>query len=583
MSSLSGALNAALSGLDVAQQAINVVGNNIANVNTTAFKSSEIIAKPQFYITGSTGTASTSTFGGTNPQQTGLGAYVQGTSTNFSAGEITSTGVDTDMAINGQGFFVVQGQTQQFTRDGRFTLNNQNQLVTSGGEFVQGYQADAKGVVNTGQLQNVTIPIGSLAQAQATTSASLQGNLDSGGTVATGSTILNSEALTDITSGSPATPTATTLLTNLASASAPTTPLFAVGQKLTVTPQKGGRDLPPVSLTVTATDTLATLQSFYSQAAQIDTAATPIGTETPGVSIGTLTGDPANSARLIVTGNAGTANALTISTSDTSSSAGAVPITFTEGSDANGNVSGATGESIETTFTAYDSLGNPVDISVTATLTGTSNNGSTWSFTASSPQNTNAATFTPGGNGAVLGDGTLTFDNSGKLVSATGATLSIPRANTGATTPLNVTLDFASVTALASSQSALTSATQNGFPEGSLSSFSVGANGIITGAFTNGQTQTLGQVALANFNNEEGLVNNGNNLYAQGPASGQAIIGAPLQNGTGSVTSGELEGSNVDLSKQFTDLINDSTGFSASSKVITTADQLITALLNTAA
>jgi flagellar hook protein FlgE len=581
MSSLSGALNAALSGLDVSQQAINVIGNNIANVNTTAFKSSSVNVKPQFYITSSAGTASTSAFGGTNPQQTGLGAAVDSATTDFSSGELTSTGVDTDMAINGNGFFIVQGQTQQYTRDGTFTLNDQNQLVTSGGQFVQGYGADSAGNINAGTLQNLTIPLGSLAQAQATTSATLQGNLDSGGTVATGGSILDSGPLTDITTGTPATPTSTTLLTNLASASAPTTPLFTVGETITVAPQKGGKDLSPSSFTVTAGDTLATLSSFYSQAAGIDTGAPPTGTETPGVSIGALTGDPADSARLIITGNTGTANALQISTSDTTASTGTVPLTFADGTDTNGNTSGATGESVNTSFTTYDSLGNPVDIEVTATLQSTSNTGSTWSFYASSPQDTNATTFTAGGTGSLVGDGTLTFDNTGKLVSSTGATLSIARDNTGATTPMNVTLDFSGVTALSSASSSLTSATQNGFPEGTLSTFSVGNDGTITGGFTNGQTQTLGQVALATFNNNQGLLNDGDNLYSSGPASGQAVIGAPAQNGAGGVQSGELEGSNVDLSQQFTELITDSTGFTASSRVITTADQLITDLLNT--
>ncbi len=579
MSSLSGAMNAALSGLDVSQQAINVIGNNIANVNTTAFKSSSVNIKPQFYITSNQGSAATTSFGGTNPEQEGLGAAIDSTTTDFSSGELTSTGVPTDMAINGAGFFVVQGQTQQFTRDGNFTLNDQNQLVTTTGQFVQGYGADANGNVNTAALQNITIPIGSLAQAQATTSATLQGNLDSGGTVATGASILNSGPITDITSGTPATPTSTTLLTNVASASAPTTPLFTVGQTITVTPQKGGRDLAPTSMTVTATDTLATLQSFYSQAAGIDTNAPATGTETPGVTLGTLTGDPANSARLIITGNTGTANALEITSSDTTSSTGPVPISFADGTDTNGNVSGATGESVNTSFTTYDSLGNPVTVDVTATLQSTSNTGSTWSFYATSPQDTNATTFTPGSTGSIVGDGTLSFDNSGKLISTTGTNISIARANTGATTPMNVALDFSNMTALASSSSALTSATQNGFAEGTLSTFSVGGNGTITGSFTNGQTQVLGQIAVATFNNNEGLVNDGSNLYSAGPSSGQAVIGPAEQNGAGSVNSGELEGSNVDLSQQFTDLITQSTGFTASSRVITTADQLITALL----
>ena len=117
-------------------------------------------------------------------------------------------------------------------------------------------------------------------------------------------------------------------------------------------------------------------------------------------------------------------------------------------------------------------------------------------------------------------------------------------------------------------------------PPGTLSSFSIGSDGIITGAYSNGMTRSLGQVAVASFANPDGLNNVGGNVYAQGANSGVAVITAPQQLGTGAVRSGALELSNVDLSKEFTNLIIASTGFSASSKVITTSDQLIQELLN---
>src|SRR5580700_2014639 len=118
---LTSALYSGLSGLDVSQETLNVVGNNIANSDTTAFKSSRVLFKPQFYVTDDAGSAPTDQFGGTNPEQEGLGATVSSIDKNWSPGQITPTGQDTDMAINGTGFFVVQNTAgQEFTRDGSF-------------------------------------------------------------------------------------------------------------------------------------------------------------------------------------------------------------------------------------------------------------------------------------------------------------------------------------------------------------------------------------------------------------------------------------------------------------------------------
>src|SRR4051812_27866154 len=139
---LTTALFTGLSGLDVNQTRLAVVGNNIANANTVAFKSSRALFKPQFYVTDSAGTSPSSDFGGTNPNQRGLGAQVSSIDRDFSAGSIEPTGKSTDMAIDGEGFFIVQGSEQRFTRDGAFNLNSSNQLVTASGEFVQGYSSD---------------------------------------------------------------------------------------------------------------------------------------------------------------------------------------------------------------------------------------------------------------------------------------------------------------------------------------------------------------------------------------------------------------------------------------------------------
>src|SRR3989475_9954430 len=132
-----------LSGLDVNQTRLNVVGNNIANVNTVAFKASRALFKPQFYVTDSGGSPPGGDFGGTNPSQRGLGAVVASIQKDFTTGALEPTGKSTDMAIDGSGFFVVQGTGQSFTRDGSFQLNSANQLVTSAGDFVQGFGVDS--------------------------------------------------------------------------------------------------------------------------------------------------------------------------------------------------------------------------------------------------------------------------------------------------------------------------------------------------------------------------------------------------------------------------------------------------------
>jgi flagellar hook protein FlgE len=145
-----------------------------------------------------------------------------------------------------------------------------------------------------------------------------------------------------------------------------------------------------------------------------------------------------------------------------------------------------------------------------------------------------------------------------------------------------VKLDFSGMTSLTSRNSELVMTRQDGNPIGTLNDFSIGNDGTITGSFTNGQTRTLGQVAIATFANPLGLDDIGGNMYKPGANSGQAVVAAPLTLGAGSIHAGALEQSNVDLSEEFINMIVASTGFSAASRVISTSDQLITELLNSA-
>ena len=120
---------------------------------------------------------------------------------------------------------------------------------------------------------------------------------------------------------------------------------------------------------------------------------------------------------------------------------------------------------------------------------------------------------------------------------------------------------------------------QDGSAIGTLSAFSIGEDGIISGSFTNGLSRTIGQIPLAKFANAPGLVDAGNNLFRIGPNSGTALITKPLQFGTGRLLGGALELSNVDLSQEFINMILTSTGYSASARVITVTDELIDQLI----
>lgn len=565
---LSSALFTGTSGIDVNQQWLNVIGNNIANANTTAFKGSRTLFAPQFYVTDANGTAPTSSFGGTNPSQEGQGVVVAINEKNFSAGSIKTTGQSTDMAVDGDGFFVVKGQQQLYTRDGSFSLNSSNQLVTGSGQFVQGYGVDPAGNIQSGSLQNISVPLGSTTIAKATGNVTMQGNLNASGAIATGSSILVGQDLTTV--GGAAAPTTATVLTQLASPASSATPMFTNGEILTLAGTKGGRTLPPATFTVGGASTVQDLMTFFQQSMGIDTTV-PATTPPPGVAL--EAGAAPATAHLVLTGNTGTENALAIGGSGFTATGGATPFTFADGKDAAGFTSNPNGESVHTSFQVFDSLGTPLNVDVTAVMESKSNTGNTWRFYADSGANATG--------GIALGNGTLTFDSSGNLLSSTGTSISINRSGSGAATPLSVKLNFGKMTELTGQQSTLVMSTQDGFPAGTLDSFSVGTDGTITGAFSNGLTRTLGQVALATFSNDKGLVDQGGNMFAAGAGSGNAQISAPGQLGAGNIRGGALEQSNVDLSTEFVNMIVASTGFNAASRVITTSNQLIQELLNT--
>ncbi|MGB0730234.1 MAG: flagellar hook protein FlgE, partial [Ilumatobacteraceae bacterium] len=171
----------AVSGLRAHRTMLDVVGNNIANSSTAGFKSSSTVFEDVLSETvRNVGAgAEDGTTGGTNPSQIGLGVAVSRISTNFSQGALQSTGRQLDFAIRGDGFFVAEGGgDRSYTRAGSMSLDAQGRLVAPGGELVQGWTADALGVVDPNTaVGQITVPIGTTAPPVATSTIDLAGNL----------------------------------------------------------------------------------------------------------------------------------------------------------------------------------------------------------------------------------------------------------------------------------------------------------------------------------------------------------------------------------------------------------------------
>ncbi len=571
-----------LSGLNANSRNLDVIGNNIANVNTTAFKSNRMLFSTVMSRTYSLGSPPGDVSGGSNPTQVGLGVKIGGTQRNFSGGTISPTGDPRDLAIEGDGFFVVnRGGQDFFTRAGAFRPNRDGFLTTLGGETLRGYAIDDNFNIQSGALVDLSIPLGRMTVAEATRNVVFAGNLNADGPLPTqGSRIslggTETAGFIAVAGANPA-PLAgnrvegTTRLVDLEDPAQPGsgTSLFSAGQSIELNgADKGAKTIPTATFAITAATTLDDLRAFLEAAMGIDPAAgaNPDGS-TPGVTIDPITG------QISVVGHPGDLNDLTIDQTDlrlVDASGALVSYPFVSN-----KLESADGESVRTTFVVFDSLGTPVEVDLTMHLESRSSTGTQWRYTIDSGDDSDLAFR--------IASGVINFDTQGQIVDTTPVTIRIDRAGSGADTPLEIDLRFAegdqAMTALTDSTSTLAAVGRDGAPIGTLSAFGFGTDGTIVGSFTNGLVRPLGQLAIATFSNTEGLVDAGNNLFSTGVNSGPAITTTAGSMGTGQVIGGALELSNVDLGEEFIKMILSSTGYSASSRVIRTADELMQQLL----
>lgn len=556
---LTSALNTSLNGLRLNETSIDVLGNNIANAGTNGFKASNVLFSTQLARTLSVGSRPTPENGGTNPRQIGLGANVATIITDFSQGSITNSTSPSDLAIQGEGFFIVNGgEGNVYTRAGNFTLNSDSRLVNPQGLRVQGFGVDEDFNIIDTQLVDIRIPLGELTVAQQTENVSIRGALLPTGDVATQGSLIQSEVLTDTTTGAPA--TAGSLLVDIQNGAGMN--LFNVGDMLSFSGKKGSRKLEPLTLSVTATTTLSELVTMMDNALGIHSGGTipndPNTGAQPGV---TVTG-----GMIQITGNRGSVNDIEVTVGDLTANSISVPLTFTK-------LQSADGESTLADFVIFDSLGEPITMKMAAVLEDRTTSSTTFRYYLESSDDSDADT--------VISNGLIQFDSTGNLILGTGSTFSVDRNDTAAVSPMQVAIDFSNVSGISSESagSSLSLNSQDGSAPGTLTSFVIDEGGIINGVFDNGIIRSLGQITLARFSNPQGLLEAGNGTFQEGVSSGPPFLATPGTFGAGTIRSGAIELSNTDVGQNLVDLIIASTNYRGNARVISAVQQLVDELL----
>lgn len=475
--SISSGLFSGISGLNTLGNAMTVIGDNIANVNTVGFKGSRVTFQDVLSQTVATTAGSA---------QVGRGTSLADISSSFSQGSFESTDSSTDLAVGGSGFFIVRdsgaANNDYYTRAGEFRFDKDGNFVNPSNYIVQGWKLDE----STGQDQGT---------------------------------------ITDIK-----------------------------------------------------------LSSFTSSPSETDKLSMIMNLD---------------------------------SSSDNKSAGSNTALSGQwDGSDAAGKYLADADYSYQTTLKVYDSLGSTHDVTIYFDKGETATN-PVWEYIVTCNPSEDLRTVTTATQKGLLARGTIEFNGTSGDISGgvnsitcslnngdgtwTALTNADASSNGGyfaftpqfiAGSPMNVKLDFGTRyngttwanDALSTTQYASASTTvfqsANGYGAGDLQSVSVATDGVITGKYSNGQVLPLYRVALAKFQNEQGLYKVGGSLFSQTRLSGEPITGKPGGNGLGSLSPNSLEQSNVDLATEFVRMITTQRGYQANSKIITTIDQMLSELIN---
>ena len=553
---MSFALSAGVSGLQAHQKMLDIAGNNLANVNTTAFKAKTINFSELLNETITKGTQPTPTIGGTNPQQRGGGVKVAGITSNMSQGNIVTTGNPLDLAIEGQGYFVANdGARDVYTRAGSFAVDADSYLV----DPTNGYHVQRIGSVGeadafqTAGNSNIRVPYDVAMAARATSQVDVAGNLSADAALTTPATNVLTSTIA-YTTGGGTTAMSTTELDQLDQFSG------TFGTLTTITASgfdpSGNALVDATGLTVTGTTTLQDIIDHLNN-----------NVLTASEQVASLVG-----GKICITdANSGySLSDVALTWADNGSATLTMPAYF--------EVSTVGGEAVKhINSTIYDSQGGKHVLSAAFTRTNTINQ---WDMVLTS----------------ISGDiDTLTFANRrirGIEFSPTDGSYSDLNSTIGDTAQFQVTFtnntanpqtiainlgtagQLDGVTQFAGNSTAVARG-QDGYEAGNLSTVSIDNHGTLVGSFSNGIKKDIATIQIALFQNTTGLESIGGNYFDTSANSGDPVATQALIGGAGSIHGGALEKSNADVASEFVSMIQAQNGFQASARTIRVANEIL--------
>ncbi|MCA9186633.1 MAG: flagellar hook protein FlgE [Pirellulaceae bacterium] len=543
-----------VSGLVTHQQMLSVVGNNLANLNTTAFKGHRILFADLLYETVRPATsASNGDAGGVTPNQIGSGVKLGQITRRFSQGNLELTGGLFDFAIQGEGFFVVNdGIRNLYTRAGAFSLDKEQYLIDpSTGYHVQRLGSLGEPAPNSTGFQipgdsRIRIPFGAIIPGKATEAVELNGNL-SGKATGEKAKLLSTSSPFMVDDTTPA--TAATLLNDLNDNQQP----YVAGDIIDISGTDADGNPVATTYTITGTSTLGDLRDRIEAAYPESTVSLTAGgnitieANTPGVS------------------------PLNLKLEDRDDNTG-----FTQFGQhqMEVDVEGKEADEFLQNVDIYDVQGNEHTLLLRFVRQPTSN---TWNLQVEIDEEEGTML-----DGAV---NQITFNDDGSLQQIYG----IGDGDTDITIQFNgiaaaqtIDLDFSPAPneLQQNGDDQFLVASQDGFAPGSLTSVSISLDGVVEGVASNGRTLPLAQLAIAAFQNNNGLKGIGDNYFEESLNSGEPQLGAATSGNRGAIAGGQLESSNVDIAFEFTRLIVAQRGFSANARTITVSDQVLEELTN---
>ncbi len=631
-------LFAGVAGLRNHQVRMNVIGNNISNINTVGYKAGRSIFQEALVQTLRGAGRPSAVSGGTNPVQLGLGMNVASIDNLFTQGGLELTGQITDMAIQGNGFFILSdGNSKFYSRAGAFGFDANSFLVNpSNGLYVQGKMADTSGQIpSTATVGNIKLPFGQQDPAKVTTRIEFGNNLDASATrseamITDGNIPTNGISLVTGTARDGAGGTHVVTVAGSQATFSTATGNNIPGTNLTGSESLGSLGVTSASLTlaidgnspitISGLTTNSTINELIAainvidgvnatlQGGEVRLERTKAGAAYDVTTNTAVAGDITNrvfgaAAGAAFAANNGTDHTFTASDSFTPSVGGAAVVSslgiyvnptsglatgveglggggITVSSGDAGLTAGAASISTKdtakaTSLTVYDSLGGTHTL-MTNFIKSHEPNKWYWEVSLQGGEIIQSG-----------GTGTVTFNSDGSLLRWAydgGADSLTFDPNNGAGIAdidlyAGTSGQYDGLTGFSGTET-VAAINQDGYGMGILDKISIDPTGLIIGIFTNGVSRNLAQITLADFNNEAGLIKSGESLYQTSANSGEGVEGTAGETVSATISSGALESANVDLAQEFTNMIIAQRGFQSNARVITTSDNMLDDLVN---